>query len=121
MPDSFNLNIPFVPLSTKVSRVGEIEKRFLTPFGMIDVVFRNVLDMRAKTRHMEIEVGGDVEYWASYNSAVSEFRTALLHFVWGMITKDHLEMEAGVVFRDVIMYVNGSEIDLPGSSCDLHV
>ena len=112
--DSICLSIPYIALSTKVNGVGEIEKRFFTPFGTIDVIFRNVVDMERQKQHLEIEVGGDAEYWASYDSAVSEFRTALLHFVWGMITKDHLEKEVRMDFSEVSMYVKGSEIDLMG-------
>ena len=112
--DSINLSIPFMALSTKVKCVGEIEKRFVTPFGTIDVIFRNVLDMEKEKPHLEIEVGGDAEYWASYDSAITEFRTALLHFVWGMITKDHLEKEVRMDFSEVSMYVKGSEINLMG-------
>ena len=114
MVDSINLRIPFMPLSTKVNCVGEVEKRFFTPFGTIDVIFRNVLDMKKGKPHIEIEVDGDAECWASYDSAVTEFRTALLHFVWGMITKNHLEKEVRMDFSEVRMYVQGSEIDLMG-------
>ena len=114
MVDSINLNIPFMALSTKINCVGEIEKRFFTPFGTIDIIFQNVLDMEKEKPHLEIEVGGDSEYWASDDSAVTEFRTALLHFVWGMITKDHLEKEVRTDFSEVSMYVKGSEIDLMG-------
>jgi len=101
-------------LSTKVNGVGEIEKRFFTPFGTIDVIFRYVLDMEKQKQHLEIEVGGDAEYWASYDPAVSGFRTALLHFVWGMITKNHLEKKVRMDFSEVRMYVQGSENDLMG-------
>ena len=112
--DRISLSIPYIALSTKVNCVGEIEKRFFTPFGTIDVIFRNVLDMEKQKQHLEIEVGGDAEYWASYDSAVSEFRRALLHFVWGMITKDHLEKEVRMDLSKVSMYIKGSEIDLMG-------
>ena len=101
-------------LSTKVNCVEEIEKRFFTPFGTIDVIFRNVLDMEKQKQHLEIEVGGNAEYRAIYDSVVTEFRTALLHFVWGMITQDHLEKEIRMGFNEVSMYVKGSEIDLMG-------
>ena len=114
MVDSINLRIPFMALSTKVTCIGEIEKRFFTPFGTIDVIFRNVLDMKKGKPHIEIEVEGDAECWISDDSAVTEFRTALLHFVWGMITKDHLEKEVRMDFSEVSMYVKGSEIDLMG-------
>lgn len=109
--DSICLNIPFMVLSTKVNRVGEIEKRFFTPFGTIDVTFRNVLDVEKQKSHLDIEVGGDVERWASYNSAIIEFRTALLHFVLG-IAKDHLGEEAHLGFNEVSIHIKGAEINL---------
>jgi hypothetical protein len=114
MMESISLSIPFMALSTKVNCVGEIEKRFLTPFGTIDVIFRNALDMEKGKSHLEVELGGDAEYWSSYDSAVTEFRTALLHFVWGMITKNQLEKEVRMDFSEVSVYVKGSEIDLMG-------
>ena len=92
-------------LSTKVNCVGEIEKRFHTPFGTIDVIFRNVLDKKKEKPNVEIEVGGDVEHWASYDSAIAEFKTALLDFVWGMITKGHLDIKPRMDIRKVHLYV----------------
>ena len=91
-----------------------MEKRFITPFGTIDIIFRNVLDMKKKKPHMEIEVGGDAEYWISYNSAGAEFKAALLHFVWGMITNDHLEKNPRVNSCEVRLYIKGSENDPTG-------
>ena len=105
MVENINLSIPFMALSTKVNGGGEIEKRFHTPFGTIDVTFRNVLDIKKEKPNVEIEVAGDVEYWASYDSAIAEFRTALLHFVWGMITKDHLEKKPRMDISKVRLYV----------------
>ncbi len=68
MMNCIDLNIPFMALSTMVNSRGEIEERFLTPFGTIDVIFRNVLDMEEGKRHIEIEVEGDPHFWTSYDS-----------------------------------------------------
>ena len=80
------LNIPFVVLSTTVNRAaGSTEKRFLTPFGAIDVTFRKVSSAERQASHLDIEVHSDIEYWASYDSMITEFKTALMHFVWGIV------------------------------------
>lgn len=107
--DSINLSIPFMALSTKVNCLGEIEKRFVTPFGMIDVLFPNILDMEKEKPRITIEVGGDAEYWESKDSATSEFRAALLHFVWGMITEGHLEKGIRMDSSKVNVCLKGSE------------
>ncbi len=80
------LNIPFVVLSTTVNRAaGSTEKRFLTPFGAIDVTFRKVSSAERQAPHLEIEVRSDIESWASYDSMITEFKTTLMHFVWGIV------------------------------------
>jgi len=105
-------------LSTKVTCVGETEKRFLTPFGTIDVIFRNVLDMGKQKQHLGIEVGGDIEYWATCDNEIKQFRTTLLHFVWGIV-KDHLREEGHLGFNEVSLYVKGFGIDLMGPCGDI--
>ena len=82
---NIHLNIPFMVLSTKVNGEGETEKRFLTPFGTIEVTFRKVSSAERQVPHLEIEVQSDIEYWASYDSMNTEFKTALMHFVWGIV------------------------------------
>jgi len=72
-------------LSTKVNGEGETEKRFLTPFGTIEVTFRKVSSAERQVPHLEIEVQSDIEYWASYDSMNTEFKTTLMHFVWGIV------------------------------------
>ena len=89
-----------------------MEKRFFTPFGTIDIIFRNVLDMKKKKPHIEIEVGGDTEYWASCDSGVTEFRAALLHFVWGIIAKTPLEKTPRMDPGEVHLYIKGTKIDM---------
>lgn len=82
---NIHLNIPFMVLSTKVNGEGETEKRFLTPFGTIEVTFRKVSSAERQVPHLEIEVQSDIEYWASYDSMNTEFKTTLMHFVWGIV------------------------------------
>ena len=80
------LNIPFVVMSTIVNRAaGSTEKRFLTPFGAIEVTFRKVSSAERQAPHLEIEVQSDLEYWALYDSMITEFKTTLMHFVWGIV------------------------------------
>ncbi|OEU78018.1 MAG: hypothetical protein BA872_00650 [Desulfobacterales bacterium C00003060] len=85
--DNFCLDIPFMVLSTRVNRVGETEKRFLTPFGTIDVTFRKVSNGDNRTLQLEIEVAGDTENWIFHDHTIMEFKCALLHFVWGLSQK----------------------------------
>jgi len=111
MEDSIYLRIPFVVLSTKVSRLGETEKRLLTPFGTIDVTLRAILDVEEKKRHLEIEVSLDAEYWAAYNCAIAEFSGTLIEFIWG-IAKDHLIKESRLGFNEVSVLIKGTEVNL---------
>lgn len=106
--ETINLKVPFMPLSTTVNRTGEIEKRFFTPFGTVDVVFRNVLDMKNENHHMVIEVGGDAEYWASCDSPVTEFKAALLQFIRGMIAEDHFDGKTRMDSSKVSLRIKGS-------------
>ena len=113
--DYINLNIPFMALSTMVNREGEIEERFLTPFGTIDVIFRNALDTEEGKKHIEIAVEGYPYFWTSYDSTFIELRLALLHFVRRMLFKYPFEKEVRTGFGTMDISVRGSEIDTTGS------
>ena len=103
------LNIPFVVLSTKVNRAGSTEKRFLTPFGTIDVTFRKVSSAKRQAPHLEIEVQSDIEYWASYDSMITEFKTTLMHFVWGIV-EDYFEPEGQRDFNEQFVHFKGVKV-----------
>jgi len=105
------LNVPFVALSTKVNSKGETEKRFLTPFGTIDVAFRKVSNGAGKAPHFEIEVGGDVEDWISSNHTIAEFKAALLDLVCGM-AQSHLEGQGDSEFDELCVRIKGAEVSL---------
>lgn len=108
---NIHLNIPFVVLSTKVNRKGTTEKRFLTPFSTIDVTFRKVSSAERQVPHLEIEVQSDIEYWASYDSMLTEFKTTLMHFVWGIV-KDYFEPEGQCDFIEQFMHFKGVKVTL---------
>jgi hypothetical protein len=93
-------------LSTKVNRGGETENRFLTPFGTIDVTFRKVSSAEREVPHLEIEVRGDIDYWASHNSMITEFKTALMRFVWGIV-QEYLGPEGQYDFNEQFMRFKG--------------
>ena len=97
-------------MSTKIDRTGKTETRVLSPFGIIDLTFRKVLDGENQKTSLEIDVGGDAECWVSHNSAITEFRSALLHLVWGIAKEEHLIEEAQFCFDEVKMHVKGEDV-----------
>lgn len=111
MVNNLSLKVPFVLLSTKVNGVGETEKRFLTPFGTIDVTFRKVQRGEGEPPHFQVEVRGDTENWILCDSTIAEFKTALLQFVWG-IAQQHLEEEPQGDFDELCVHIKGAEVQL---------
>jgi len=105
------LSIPFILLSTKVVFESEIEKRYLTPFGFVDLTFRAELDTEKPKSHLIIEVGGDAEHWVSCDAHIKKSTTTLLRFVWG-IAKDYLAQGVQSAFNEVSIDVKGYEMDL---------
>ncbi|MCG6879423.1 MAG: hypothetical protein LJE96_09800 [Deltaproteobacteria bacterium] len=111
---TIDLKVPFMALSTKVNGLGEMEKRFLTPFGTVDITFRNVTDMKRGKPHIEIEVGGDAEYWAFCDASVNAFRETLVNFVCAIINKDCGEMIPSVDSCQLSLHFKGFESDAVG-------
>ena len=93
-------------LSTKVNRKGAMENRFLTPFGTIEVTFRKVPRAEKQMPYLEIEVQSDIEYWASYDSMSTEFKTTLIHFVWGIV-QDYFGPEGQCDFNEQFVHFKG--------------
>lgn len=108
---NIHLNIPLVVLSTKVNKKGTTEKRFLTPFGTIDITFRKISSTKKQVPHLEIEVQSDIEYWASYDSMLTEFKTTLMHFIWGIV-QDYFGPEGQCDFNEQFMHFKGVKITL---------
>ena len=115
---TIDLKVPFMALSTTVNGLGEIEKRFLTPFGPVDITFRNVRDMKRGKLHTDIEVDGDAEYWAFCDASVFAFRETLVNFVCAIINKDRDEMIQSVDPRKLSIYFKGSGSDEAGVCVD---
>jgi len=108
---NIHLNIPFVLLSTKVNKEGTTEKRFLTPFGTIDVTFRKISSTERQVPHLEIEVQSDIEYWASYDSMPTEFKTTLMHLIWGIV-QDYFGPEGQCDFNEQFVHFKGVKVTL---------
>ncbi len=108
---NIHLNIPFMVLSTKVNGEGETEKRFLTPFGTIEVTFRKVSSAERQMPLLEIEVQSDIEYWASYDSMNTEFKTTLMHFVWGIV-QGYFGPEGQCDFNEQFVHFKGVKATL---------
>ena len=96
--NSVELKIPYMLLSMAVKRSGEIEKRFLTPFGIIDVTIQTVGDMAKKISHIEIEGDGIAGRWSSLDVSLGVFRKTLLNFVCAIIDQDGHENPSMVDF-----------------------
>ena len=111
MMKNLSLKVPFILLSTKVNPVGDTEKRFLTPFGTIDVTFRKVPTSQGGAPHFQIEVQGDTENWILCDSTIAEFKTTLLHFVRG-IAQQHLEEEPQGDFDELCVHIKGTDTRL---------
>jgi hypothetical protein len=111
--NSLSLKVPFIVLSSSVNPLGETEKRFATPFGTIDVKFRRVRNDAGTSPRFEIEVDGDTDSWIFCDSAMTEFKTALLQFVCG-IAEEHLAEEREAARDDlaVSVRIKGTEVRL---------
>ena len=109
--DSIYLDMPFMVLSSKMNRMGETETRVLSPFGIIDLTFRKTSNTGSRGSHFEIEVDGDTEHWMFYDNKITEFKTALLNFIWG-VTQKYLREEATCDFNELWVHVKGAEVNL---------
>ena len=96
--NSVELKVPYMLLSMAVKRSGEIEKRFLTPFGIIDVTIQTVGDMAKKISHIEIEGDSIAGRWSSLDVSLGVFRDTLLNFVYAIIDQDGHENTSMVDF-----------------------
>ncbi|MDY0041308.1 MAG: hypothetical protein RBS57_13430 [Desulforhabdus sp.] len=121
---SISLSIPFLVLSTKINRSGEMEKHVLTPFGDIDISFRVALQGSAKRAHYQVDVEGDIEHWLLEADLMDEFRKSLLDFIRG-ISRECLEYFRGdademlVRFKGNDFNLRTSWLDPPIESSDL--
>ena len=96
--NSVELKVPYMLLSMAVKRSGEIEKRFLTPFGIIDVTIQTVGDMAKKISHIEIEGDSIAGRRSSLDVSLGVFRETLLNFVYAIIDQDGHENTSMVDF-----------------------
>lgn len=96
---AISLTIPFILLSTRVIFETEIEKRYLTPFGIVDLIFRSRGGGKQKS-HLVIEAGGDDEDWVSCDAHIEKPATSLLSVVWDM-AKGHLAEGIRSAFNEV--------------------
>ncbi|MGD9576856.1 MAG: hypothetical protein AB7Y74_01245 [Syntrophorhabdus sp.] len=82
MLDSISINISFIPLSTCINSLGETERRFLTPFGIIDVVYRASKQHRRLRSQFERERLEDADTRIVFGQTLREFQTAFQELWW---------------------------------------
>jgi hypothetical protein len=80
--DSIALTISFIPLSTYINALGEIERRFLTPFGIVDVVCRASKHDRRPQSQFEQERLEDTDTRVVLGQTSGEFQTAFQRLWW---------------------------------------
>lgn len=117
------MEIPFLLLSLRMNKEGELEKRFLTPFGLIDVIFRKTGGIDHTRRVYDIEVEGDTDSWVSVEPVAADFRKALLKFILGIVEKDLGKNQESLEFEKLIVRIRGAETNLTlppgqGNDCD---
>lgn len=118
------MEIPFLLLSFRVNTEGELEKRFLTPFGLIDVIFRKSGGIDHSKHVYDIEVEGDTDSWVSVEPVALDFKEALLRFIMGIVEKDLGKYREPLQFEKLVVHIRGAETNLclpPGSGndCDM--
>ena len=111
MLDAIPLDIPFMLLSTKVNNTGETEKRVLTPFGILDVIFRGRSTSKTHMPYFEIEVNGDTDNWVSYDYVIWEFKTTFIQFVLGIVQR-HWGKEARNSLKEVSVHTKGGHLKI---------
>ena len=85
--DTIAGDMPFTLLSTLVNVSGETEQRFLTPFGILDLVFRPTCDRDNQNLHLEITLNGDTENRLLSEKTMFEFKNVILEFVEEIVRK----------------------------------
>jgi len=106
------MEIPFVLLSFSMNKDGELEKRFLTPFGMIDILFRKIEGLDPAMTVYDIEVEGDTESWIFVEPFSLDFKRALLNFIMGIVEKDIGVRKEPLKSQRLVVRIRGSKTDL---------
>jgi hypothetical protein len=75
MLDSISINMSFIPLSTCINPLGEIERRFLTPFGIVDVVYRASKHDRKPRSQFEQEIFDEADIRIVFGQAFVKLKT----------------------------------------------
>lgn len=86
--DKVDLNVPVMLISTKTDGPGKTEKRYLTPFGALDIKMIRIEPDRLEDGTVSVVISGAVEEWLMYDLAITEFRKTLLDFVYGIIRRE---------------------------------
>jgi hypothetical protein len=108
---TLTLTMPFILLSMRILFETEIEKRYLTPFGIVDVIFRPRGMGKKQKSHLVVEMGGDAEHVVSWEAHIEKSATSLLSVVWDM-AKGYLPDGIRSAFDEVSIDIKGYEIDL---------
>ena len=75
------------------------------------MTLRKVCSSERQVPHLEIEVQSDIEYWASYDSMLTEFKTTLMHFVLGIV-QDYFGPEGQCDFNEQFVHLKGVKVTL---------
>ena len=110
--DCVQMEIPFVLLSFRMNRQGELEKRFLTPFGLIDILFRKIEGFDPAMNVYDIEVEGDTDSWISVEPVALDFKKAFLNFILGIVEKDMGTHRGSLKLHRLVVRIQGSETSL---------
>ena len=116
------IDIPVYTLSTRILNYGDIQKRVLTPFGRLDLTFRNTSEIRTSDRRppaggppsarVVIDVEGDTDQWLVGDHQILEFRLALCRFIW-RIAQCQLNSAQQHGSFDLYLMINGKRHCLP--------
>jgi len=111
MLDSISINRSFIPLSTCVTFLGEIENRILTPFGILDIVYKPIQQMDGQTAQFEIGLTSDSESRVLFDEAFGEFKKTVQDLLWGMAQR-YFGEDAIADVEELSIYIKGFETRL---------
>ncbi|MBW1974329.1 MAG: hypothetical protein JRI45_01995 [Deltaproteobacteria bacterium] len=114
------LEVPYAELSMSISSESMLEKRILTPFGIVDVTVQPISQASHNEEgelYFRITFGGDIERWVIDGALTEEFKDAVLLFLKHLVLEDiTCSLPACRVFK-LLIKVKGIEtvITLPAS------
>jgi len=111
MLDSISMNLSFIPLSTCVTFLGETEKRILTPYGILDIVYKPIQQVDGRTARFEIGLTSDAESRVLFDEAFGDFKKTVQHLLRGMAQR-YLGEDAIADVEELSLHIKGFETRL---------